>query len=805
MALRNIKLSAKLTSIGIAFVLPLGVLLYISVSNINSQISFSSLETQGNSFQRPLEKLLEYLPKATQPDGQRQTDQAFAELGAANRLYGADLQFTADGLKIRGRSHLYPGDVADRWQQLKSKQNDPAAFKEGLGQLLEDVSGMITHCGDTSNLILDPDLDSYYTMDMTLLTLPQTQRRITSILDFANTALLGSNLGEAEQRQFHTLAAMLQESDYSRILADTQTALNEDPNFYGTSPSLAPRLTAGLENYKAATEPFIAMLNNISAGAAISHDEFMATGEKALDAAFRYWEVCAAELDVLLAVRIDDYKTKRTTMLLATGLALVLASLLAYLVGRGITRTIRGMVTYSNAVAAGNLHASLGAGGSTAELNQLKKDLGAMVTALKEKLGFVQGILGGIATPCLVVNQEGRITYRNQLLSDFLAIEQADKHVEAHVTDFFRDNPEISDAILVALKGKQQESGRTLEGHDAKGKEFFIKLDATPIYDPAATFIGCFVQFTVLTELREQEEKLITSNKLICETADQAGDIAGQVSVAAAELSTVVEQTSKGMVTLHVRTGEAAVAISQMNATAVEIAQNASEASQQADKTMQQAKKGAATVQQSVAAISRVKGQTDILKKDISGLGDQVADIGQIMDVITDIADQTNLLALNAAIEAARAGEAGRGFAVVADEVRKLAEKTMKATAEVSSAITAIQSGAAKAADGMGDAALAVQEATQLADKSGMALHEILDLAGLTTDQVRSIATAVEEQSATSEEIHLALSEVSCVADQTTSGMGRSVTAVEQLASQAGALNKLIQKISGKTCLPSGV
>ena len=804
MALRNIKLSGKLTSIGIAFVLPLGVLLYISVSNINSQISFSSLETQGNSFQRPLEKLLEYLPKATQPDGQRKVDQAFAELEAANRLHGSDLQFTADGLKIRGRSHLFPGDVAARWEKLKSRKNDAAAFKEGLAQLMEDVSGMITHCGDTSNLILDPDLDSYYTMDMTLLTLPQTQRRISSILDFGNATLLGSQLGENERRQFHTLAAMLQESDYSRILADTQTALNEDPNFYGVSPSLAPKLKTALESYKAATEPFITMLNSISAGAAIPQNEFMAAGEKAFNAAFRYWEACAAELDVLLAVRIGDYKTKRATMLLATGLALVLASLLSYLVGRGVTRTIRGMVAYSNAVAAGNLHAILGADGSTAELNQLKNDLEAMVTALKEKLGFVQGILGGIATPCLVVNQEGRITYLNQLLCDFLAMDQkADTYFEAHVTSIFRYNPEVSDVILAALKDKQSPPGRTLEGRDTKGKSFFIKLDATPIYDPAATFIGCFVQFTVLTELREQEEKLITSNRLIYETTEQAGSIAGQVSTAAAELSTVVEQTSKGMNTLHVRTAEAAVAISQMNATAVEIAQNASGASQQADKTMQQAKKGAATVQQSVAAISRVKGQTDILKKDISGLGDQVADIGQIMDVITDIADQTNLLALNAAIEAARAGEAGRGFAVVADEVRKLAEKTMRATAEVSSAITAIQSGAGKAAEGMGDAALAVQEATQLADQSGIALHEILELAGLTTDQVRSIATAVEEQSATSEEIHHVLNEVSGVADQTTSGMERSLAAVEQLALQAGALNKLIQKISGKTCQPS--
>ena len=98
---------------------------------------------------------------------------------------------------------------------------------------------------------------------MTLLALPQTQRRITSIIDFGNKALSARNLSESDLRQFHTLAAMLNEADYSRIVADTQTALNEDPNFYGVSPSLAPNIKAGLEKYKAATEPFVAMFSSI--------------------------------------------------------------------------------------------------------------------------------------------------------------------------------------------------------------------------------------------------------------------------------------------------------------------------------------------------------------------------------------------------------------------------------------------------------------------------------------------------------------------------------------------------------------
>ena len=312
--------------------------------------------------------------------------------------------------------------------------------------------------------------------------------------------------------------------------------------------------------------------------------------------------------------------------------------------------------------------------------------------------------------------------------------------------------------------------------------------------------MGCFVQFTVLTELKLQEDKLLKTNRLICDTAIEAGSISGQVSAAAAELSGVVEQTGKGMEVQRSRVGEAATAICEMNASVQEIAQNAAGAADQAEQTMQVARKGSETVSESVAAISNVQGQTSMLKERIGSLGDQVVEIGQIMNVISDIADQTNLLALNAAIEAARAGDAGRGFAVVADEVRKLAEKTMVATVEVGNAITHIRAGAQEAASGMGQAALAVQQATQLVDQSGLVLQEILQLAGRSADQVRSIAIAVEQQSATTEEIHRAVTEVSHVAGDTSQGMTRSVQSVEQLASQAAALNRLIRDINGVAC-----
>jgi methyl-accepting chemotaxis protein len=297
----------------------------------------------------------------------------------------------------------------------------------------------------------------------------------------------------------------------------------------------------------------------------------------------------------------------------------------------------------------------------------------------------------------------------------------------------------------------------------------------------------------------EAREKADLSQRLSLLSASRTiSQVAGGIQAGAEELRQVSGETGRGAAEQRTLTAEAASAMEEMSASVVQVAGSAARAAADAEKAMRQASGGASLVTDTVDSIQAVSAKAGELEGVVTGLGAQAEAVERIMEVISDIADQTNLLALNAAIEAARAGEAGRGFAVVADEVRKLAEKTMSATKDVASQIGAIQQGVTLTREGMSQTVGLVEKAVGLAQNSGRALTEIVGLASASAEQVQAIAVAADQQSKAGEEINRSIHQVSEISERTGAGTARAGEAVQELAGRVEelmALNTVFQTL----------
>jgi methyl-accepting chemotaxis protein len=223
--------------------------------------------------------------------------------------------------------------------------------------LVADLRTMIAHAGDTSNLILDPDLDSYYVMDLTLLALPQTQDRTGAVIAQLQQIAARGRLTAAERQQLAVQAAFLREADRDRIVAGADTALNEDPNFYGRRESLQGSLKPAVDRYAAAATAFADALDAATTSRRrVDFGALIERGVASREASFALWSTAAAELDALLETRIAHYEWARVRALGISGLAWVGALGLVFFIGRGITRPLdttgRELAAGANRVAA---------------------------------------------------------------------------------------------------------------------------------------------------------------------------------------------------------------------------------------------------------------------------------------------------------------------------------------------------------------------------------------------------------------------------------------------------------------------
>ncbi|OOG26195.1 methyl-accepting chemotaxis protein [Thioalkalivibrio denitrificans] len=294
-----------------------------------------------------------------------------------------------------------------------------------------------------------------------------------------------------------------------------------------------------------------------------------------------------------------------------------------------------------------------------------------------------------------------------------------------------------------------------------------------------------------LSRLAESFNAFVTK---LQELIQQVAGATAQLAAASEELSATAEQTTTQVRRQQGETEQVATAMNEMTATVQEVARNANEAARSAQDTDKEARGGREVVKATIKSIETLAAEVEAAGGVIQRLSADSEEIGKVLDVIRGIAEQTNLLALNAAIEAARAGEQGRGFAVVADEVRSLASRTQSSTREIQEMIERLQGNAGGAVEAMEKGRLRARESVEEAARAGSSLEAITGAVGNISDMNAQIASAAEEQSAVAEEINRNVVNIREAVDDTAQGSGQISTASDELARLAADLRNLVSR-----------
>ena len=475
---------------------------------------------------------------------------------------------------------------------------------------------------------------------------------------------------------------------------------------------------------------------------------------------------------------------------------IALVGSLVYAVRRTIIGKIQNLAAVAAKVAKGDLQVSFEATGSD-ELARLAGDLGIMVADLKNKLGFSEGVLNGIPVPCAIVGADFRLLWTNQQMCRLLErSDEAACHFGLSSSQFFHRQDSMDTVSEQAIRLRRP----LTEEHEKilpSGKRLHLQVTSTPFHDMDGALLGSVTFLIDLTELHDKTRHIEEQHALIADAAARADAISRRLASASEKLSGQIAEASDGARMQQDRMEETASAMLEMNAATLEVARSAGNAANSADLARERALDGRTVTEDSVRAIMAMRDQSMKMRDSLRDLGEQTQDIGRIIEIISDIADQTNLLALNAAIEAARAGEAGRGFAVVADEVRKLAEKSMTATKDVETSITAIQEVARDNVQGINHVASALENAAALSSRSGDVLAGIVTNAEANAGRIHGIAAAAEEQSAASEEINRAIDEINALMTDNAAGVADVARTAQELSRLAEDMQEVIRNLKG--------
>lgn len=735
--INNLTVSRKLTVISIAFITPILVLLWFLISEQNIRIDFGQKEICGNMYLRPLKKILEVSPDFYYNEKKQSID------GTNNSSKNSSIKLTVDAqLAELEKIDTELDDILNakekittlksKWQSVQSNSSDFSAHEN----FTKELRSVISYVGDKSNLILDPDLDSYYIMDATLLKLPENMDLLYQIMNYSYEIIHNGTITADEKTNLTVLTGLLK-TNMNNLYLGINVSFDNNP-----AENLRPALSSELETTKQATDNLLNYIQtNILNGEQLTatNSEFDNLAYTALNKNFRLWDSGILNLDGLLNTRIAGFRESKYFTLGSVFLILAISIWLVVYISRNIAGSLYQLAVGSQ---------KFSDGCSDVKINVSSKDeIGKLADAFN----------------CMIV----KVNDSMQLVKE--EKEGVERRIEEAVAQSKKMNEYLQESVDSMLHGIQKFANGDLTVQlDIKKDDEIGKLYSG--FNKAVSSIK-----DLIVTLKNSIDETVKASQLISNSTEEISAGTHEQSSQASDVTSAVEHMTQTIVL---------TAKSTMRAT---------EKSKQAGNI---AHDGGKVVQDTISGMNKIADVVKMSAQTVEKLGKSSDEIGEIIQVITDIAEQTNLLALNAAIEAARAGEQGRGFAVVADEVRKLAERTGKATKEIGDMIRQIQKDTLGAVSSMQAGTIEVENGIKLVNKAGDALKEIIKGANEVVEIVGQVAVASEEQSANAEQIEKNVQGISNVIYENSLGLEQIAKGAEELNGLTITLNKIISQFN---------
>jgi len=801
--LRNLKFWQKMLLMSVLFALPLGFITFLYMREAGEDIAHASKERMGTAYLTTLRKTLEIIPQHERQMSANnftaanttlnQIETSLSEIEKAESDYGVTLNTVSKFNSLR-----------QKWNEFKSKANagNPGERRRLNFELASEVRSLMALAGDNSGLIHDSKLDGYYSVDVLLNKLPEQQQDLSTLWLAAQDGLNKKTLSVEEKTYLLLLIGKLKENANA-----TTNSINVgmNSNASGTMRILSNPARENEMGTKAFAELIEKRIVNTE-NADLRPEELNASGMNALNASFRLWDLTNPIMDGLLDARISEHKQNQ---MLALGSALTLILLvvvLIFLLFRSITRPLAEAVQVAKNLANGDVSQVIHSH-SNNETGLLLNSMNDMTEYLREMATVAERIARG--------DFSVRIQPRG--------VEDAFGNAFLNMTNYLEEMAEVSDEIA---SGNLKVNVQPKSNRDRFGKSFKNMLDNT---------LGLIqsqderdkIQNAIMKLLEEVAD--VSGGDLTVEaevTPDMTGAIADafnymisqlrqiirrvknttiQVGSSASDIQKTTESLAKGSELQSQQIADTSEALSTMAASILKVSESANRSAKVAEQSLENAKLGADAVHNNIEAMSRIREQVQETAKRIKRLGERSQEIGEIVQIIDDIAYRTSMLALNASIQAAMAGESGRGFATVAEEVERLAERSTNATKQISALTEAIQKETNEAVAAMEETTREVVEGSSLANDAGQALKEIQTVSQNLAQLIMSISQSAKQQARGSEALSQAMIGISEITSQVTNGSRQAAVSVRNLVSLADELRgsvvtfKLPESEDGKT------